>query len=340
MKIVDLRSDTLTKPTLAMRAVMAAAEVGDDVYLEDPTIAALEAKSAELTGKEAALFVSSGTLGNLISIYVMAPKGTEVVMHAKAHTYRYELSGISAVCGAKPLTIDGERGFFTAEQLNAIVSKAVPYYTERTSLVVIENTHNFCGGTVWPLDQLAQVATAATKHGLPLHLDGARLFNAACASKTSVAELAKGATSLTFCLSKGLGAPVGAIIAGDKAFITECRRVRKMLGGGMRQAGIVAAAGIYALDHNVVRLQEDHDHAQMLATALNNSGVATVTEEPQTNIVFATTTVPAAGLVEKLAAQNVRGMAMGPNTLRLVTHLDVDTKAIEQACAAIATLSQ
>ncbi len=339
MKIVDLRSDTITKPTLAMRAVMASAEVGDDVYLEDPTIAALEAKVAELTGKEAALFVSSGTLGNLIPIYVMAPKGTEVVMHAQAHTYRYEQSGISAVCGAKPLIINGERGFFTAAELNAVVSKAVPYYTERTSMVVIENTHNFCGGTVWPLHQLADVASAAASHGLPLHLDGARLFNAACASKTTVAELAKGTTSLTLCLSKGLGAPIGAMIAGDKAFIYECRRVRKMLGGGMRQAGIVAAAGIYALDHHVERLQDDHDHAKMLAAALNKSGVATVTEEPQTNIVFATTTVPAADLVKKLAAHSVRGMAMGSNTVRLVTHLDVDTSDIEHACQVIKTLA-
>lgn len=339
MKIVDLRSDTITKPTLAMRAVMAKAEVGDDVYLEDPSVLALEAKCAELTGKEAALFVSSGTMGNLIPIYIMAAKGTEVIMHAKAHTYRYELSGISAVCGAKPLIIEGDRGFFTAKQLNAAVSKAVPYYTERTSMVVVENTHNFCGGTVWPLDQFTEVVATATSHGLPLHLDGARLFNASCASNTSIADLATGTTSLTFCLSKGLGAPIGAMIAGDKEFIIECRRVRKMLGGGMRQAGIVAAAGIYALDHHVARLQEDHDHAKMLAVALNKSGVATVTEEPQTNIVFATTTVPAAGLVEKLATQNVRGMAMGPNTLRLVTHLDVDTKAIEHACAIITNLA-
>ncbi|NIZ18798.1 aminotransferase class I/II-fold pyridoxal phosphate-dependent enzyme [Spirochaetales bacterium BR151] len=325
MRRVDLRSDTLTKPSEAMRKAMLQAPVGDDVYLEDPTILALEEKAADLLGMESALFVSSGTMGNLIAAYLHAPRGTEVLMHERAHTYRTELSGISAVAGAKPLLASGDRGILKREALEPLMNKRAIYYMERTSAIFIENTHNFCGGSVWNALELVEIADFAREHKLALHMDGARLFNASVASGMSAKEIVKDCHSVTFCLSKGLGAPVGSILAGDRDFVYEARRTRKMLGGGMRQAGMLAAAGIYALDHNIDRLAEDHQHAQFLAKAAKENPIFTQVIEPETNILFLHTDRPAVQIVEKLAQRGIAVLSLDAHTIRFVTHLDVST---------------
>ncbi|WDI34995.1 low-specificity L-threonine aldolase [Entomospira entomophila] len=338
MHKIDLRSDTLTKPSEAMRKVMAHAEVGDDVYMEDPKVLQLEEKAAHILGKESALFVSSGTMGNLIAAYIHAPRGTEVMMHEKAHTYRTELSGISAVAGAKPLLVAGERGILRRSAMEKFISKRSIYYTERTSALFIENTHNFCGGTVWSALELAEAAEFATEYKLALHMDGARLFNASIASGLSAQEIVKDCDSITFCLSKGLGAPVGSMLAGDRDFILEARRVRKMLGGGMRQIGMLAAAGMYALDHNIDRLKEDHDHARILADACRENPLFQNIIEPETNILFVDTVRPAMQIIEKLAQHKIITMALDSHTVRFVTHLDVSSADIHRAAEVIREL--
>ncbi|MCL2520862.1 MAG: aminotransferase class I/II-fold pyridoxal phosphate-dependent enzyme [Spirochaetaceae bacterium] len=337
--MIDLRSDTVTKPSPEMRRLMAAAKVGDDVYREDPTTGRLEEYAAYLTGKEAALLISSGTFGNLLAAMVLARRGTEVLMHEAAHTMIYEQSGISAIVGAKPVTIAGLRGILTAEAVEKKINKAVPYYNEETSLIIIENSHNFCGGTVWSKTELESLAAVANKYNLPIHLDGARIFNAAVAGGLSVKEISSYAGTITFCLSKGLGAPIGSVLCGDKTFIDKALRWRKMLGGGMRQTGVLAAAGLYALENNVERLAEDHNHAQLLAKAFNESDWAQAECEPETNIIFAVTKGPAGEMVAKLKDKGILCFAMGPKRIRMVTHLDVSGSDIAKACEAIKTVS-
>jgi threonine aldolase len=334
--VVDLRSDTVTLPSAAMRDAMAAAPVGDDVFSEDPTIHALEDLAAEMTGKEAALFVPSGCMANLIAQMVHVRRGDEIVLGAGCHTVLHEVGAGAALAGVQYSVIPGN-GLFTAEQVEERV-KAPTFHTPGTGLVWIENTHNAGGGLVFPQPEIEKVAAVCRRYGLPLHLDGARMFNVAVASGRSAAELAAPFDSLSFCLSKGLGAPVGSVLCGTTEFRTAAHRFRKMLGGGMRQAGIVAAAGIFALKHNVDRLAEDHVHARRLAHALAPSPHLRVDPASvQTNIVVARLPVGAAEqLVARCERRGVRFLDLDRRRVRLVTHLDVDGPAIEWAAKVIA----
>jgi threonine aldolase len=337
MTIYDLRSDTVTKPGPGMRKAMADAEVGDDVYEEDPTVNALQDMSAELMGKEAALFVSTGSMGNLIPIYLNCGKGNEFLIEARGHSVQHELAGVAAIAGSLPIMISAPKGFLTPALMEPWIQPDL-YYCAYTRMIVLENTHNGAGGTVYPLDILAQVGAFARQKKLSVHVDGARIFNAAAAARVPAAALCAEADTVTFCLSKGLGAPVGSMICGPRALIAEARRVRKMLGGGMRQAGIIAAAGIYALRHNVERIAEDHENARTIARALAGTKWASVDpEDVETNMVyFRTPGRDAAKVVQALEAQGIRSGATGPDQVRFATHLDVsrdDTKEIVRILA-------
>ena len=332
MHAIDLRSDTVTKPGPGMRKAMAEAEVGDDVYGEDPTVNALQEMAAELMGKEAALFVSTGSMGNLIPIYLNCGKGNEFLIEARGHSVQHELAGVAAIAGSLPIMITAPQGFLTPALMEPWIQPDL-YDHARTRMIVLENTHNAAGGTVYPLDTLKQVGAFARQKRLSVHVDGARIFNAAAAAKVPARTLCADADTVTFCLSKGLGAPVGSMICGPRALIAEARRVRKMLGGGMRQAGIIAAAGIYALRHNVERLAEDHENARSIAQALAGTKWAAVDPmDVATNMVyFRTPGRDAAKVVEALGTQGIQSWATGPDQIRFVTHLDVsrdDTREI------------
>jgi len=325
--MIDLRSDTVTKPTPAMRRVMAEAEVGDDVYGEDPTVNRLQEKAAEITGTEAALFVPSGTMGNQVAIAVHTRPGQEVIVEATSHIYNVEMATMARFSGVQPRVVFGERGVFSAEQVRHAIRPKL-YYLAQTGLVCLENTHNAAGGRIWPLSVARGILEVAHAHGIPVHLDGARIFNASVATSVPVSELVRGFDSVMFCLSKGLGCPVGSLLCGSREFIEEARRVRKALGGGMRQAGILAAAGLYALEHHVERLAEDHENARILAQGLSEIPCLSVTP-PETNIVMVEILrgPTAAELAERLKRRGVLVAPAGAGTearkLRLVTHLDV-----------------
>ncbi|MBC7317968.1 low-specificity L-threonine aldolase [Candidatus Bipolaricaulota bacterium] len=330
--MIDLRSDTVTKPTPEMRRAMAQAEVGDDVYGEDPTVNRLQEKAAEITGMEAALFVPSGTMGNQVAIAVHTRPGQEVIVEAQSHIYNVEMATMARFSGVQPRVIFGERGIFTAEQVrNAIRPKL--YYLAHTGLVCLENTHNAVGGRIWPLSGAREILEVAHAHGIPVHLDGARIFNVSVATGIPVAELVRGFDSVMFCLSKGLGCPVGSVLCGSREFIEEARRVRKALGGGMRQAGVLAAAGLYALEHHVPRLAEDHENAKILAEGLSQIPCLSVWP-PETNIVVVE--ILRGPTAQELAARLKRkGVLVAPagagteaRKLRLVTHLDVSREDI------------
>jgi threonine aldolase len=330
---IDLRSDTVTRPTLAMRDAMARAEVGDDVYGEDPTVKRLEERVAALLDKPAALFVSSGTMGNQLALLVHASRGDEVYAGEGAHCAWYESGAAAALAGVQIVEV-GRGGVFDTHELEAAI-KPRAYYGPNPRLVVVENTHNRGGGRVFPLDALERVATAAWRAELGLHLDGARLWNAAAATGLSMARLARPFDSATVCFSKGLGAPAGSVLVGDAAFIQRAHRFRKMLGGGMRQVGVLAAAALHALDHHVERLALDHAAARALAARLADSDLARrerlrVTE-PETNIVMIDLDVAAEPVVRELASRGVRMSAFGPRRLRAVTHLDVSLVDCERA---------
>lgn len=333
MKTYDLRSDTITKPSDAMRRAMMNAEVGDDVYGEDPSINRLQEMAAELTGKEAAIFVSSGSMGNLISIFLHAGQGREVLCHKDSHIIHHELSSGSALAGAALIGLEGERGILTPGVLTPAV-RPDQYDMCRSGMVEIENT---IGGTCYSREQLEAVSGFARKNGLPLHIDGARLFNAALASGLSAKEVSGFADSVTFCLSKGLGAPVGSCLCGSSKFIAEARRVRKLLGGGMRQAGIIAAAGIYALENNIGRLADDHAGAAKIAAALADCRWADLNPtEVDTNIIFfSTVKQPADTVVKKLAGSGILCGADGADKIRMVTSLAVDKTDIDEICSII-----
>jgi threonine aldolase len=325
--MIDLRSDTVTKPTPAMRKVMAEAEVGDDVYGEDPTVNRLQEKAAEITGTEAALFVPSGTMGNQVAIAVHTRPGQEVIVEATSHIYNVEMATMARFSGVQPRVVFGERGVFSAEQVRQAIRPKL-YYLAQTGLVCLENTHNAAGGRIWPLSVAREILEVAHAHGIPVHLDAARIFNASVATGIPVSELVRGFDSVMFCLSKGLGCPVGSLLCGSREFIEEARRVRKALGGGMRQAGILAAAGLYALEHHVERLAEDHENARILAQGLSEIPCLSVTP-PETNIVMVEILrgPTAAELAERLKRRGVLVAPAGAGTearkLRLVTHLDV-----------------
>ncbi len=334
LKLVDLRSDTVTRPTPAMRAAMAAADVGDDVYREDPSVRGLEERTAELLGKEAALFVPSGSMGNQIAILCHCDRGDEIVAGEGAHCAFYEV-GAAAALGGVQFAFAGKGGLFTADDVLAAI-KPTAYYMPRTRVVAIENTHNRAGGRVFPQKDVLAIAEVARAHGLALHLDGARLWNAAVATGLSMAALAAPFDTASVCFSKGLGAPVGSVLVGSHATVARALRFRKMLGGGMRQAGVLAVAALHALDHHQARLAEDHAAARLIAETIGAVSGAHV-EPPETNIVNVDTPgVPAESVVATARERGVLVGASGPNRVRVVTHLDLSKDDVAWTAQALA----
>jgi threonine aldolase len=339
MKVIDLRSDTVTKPTSAMREAIAQAAVGDDVLGDDPTVKELESETAALLGKEAALFTPSGTMANQVAVRSHTEPGDEILLEAQAHLYYYEGGGPAALSGVMCRCLEGRRGIFTAADLEAALRPANQHFP-RTRLVCLENTHNRGGGKIWSLEQIRDVAAAARKHGLQLHLDGARLWNASVATGIAEREYAAPFDTVSVCFSKGLGAPVGSALVGSQVFIERARRFRKMFGGGMRQAGILAAGALFALRQHRARLAEDHAHARLLAAGLAQiPGLETDPAEVETNMVrFRVRSMPAAQLVQQLQSQGVLVLAAGRDTLRAVTSLMVSTEDIEAAVKTVSSL--
>ena len=341
MNLIDLRSDTVTRPTPAMRRAMAAAEVGDDVFGEDPTVNRLQDLVAELLGTEAALFVASGTMGNQVCIRCHTQPGDELLCEAGAHFLHYEAGAMAALSGVQARTIVGTRGVITVKQIEEAL-RGETYYFPRSRLLTIENTHNLAGGTIFPLDEIARIRQLARERGLAMHLDGARLWNASAASGVALRDYAQHFDSVSVCFSKGLGAPIGSAVAGTKSFIAQARRVRKMFGGGMRQAGMIAAAAIYGLAHHRERLPEDHANARWLAEALHGrGGIMIELDSVQTNIVImniAQTKLSVPAAIEALKKEGVLLGPFGATTLRAVTHLDVNRAEVERAAAVFAKI--
>jgi threonine aldolase len=340
MKIIDLRSDTVTQPTPEMREAMFKAEVGDDVYREDPTVNRLQAMAAQRMSKEDALFVSSGTMGNLIAVLAQCQRGDEVIMGDLGHTFLFEAGGISALGGIFPHTLPNlPDGTLALETIRAAIQPDEIHHPI-TRLIILENTHNRCGGVILKQDYCASVSDLARENSLKVHLDGARIFNAAVALSVSPKELTAFADTVTFCLSKGLAAPVGSVLCGDRAFIDKARRLRKMLGGGMRQAGVMAAAGIVALDQMVDRLADDHRRAADLAKRLSEiPEIAFDMGLPQTNMVFAslkpTVTLNAAGFAKELAQKGIKVGNVAEKRVRMVTHYGIEDEDIKKTVMAI-----
>lgn len=338
-RIIDLRSDTVTKPSLVMRKAMAEAEVGDDVYMEDPTVDRLQARAAEIFGREAGLFVPSGSMGNLACVMAQAERGQEVICEAAGHIYNYEMASMSAIGGVLPRVIAAVDGIMTWEQVGSAIREK-SYARSQTALVALENTHNMAGGTVYPTAVAHEICDQAHDAGLKVHLDGARVFNAATYLDEDVAEMTKKFDSVQFCFSKGLGAPVGSMIVGSKNFIERCRIIRKMLGGGMRQVGVVAAAALVALEDGPKRLRIDHENAQLLAQGLARiPRIGIQPDKVQTNIVIfdvGESGLSSSQFLERLAQRKVLGGAVDARRVRMVTHLDVDRADIEAALHIIA----
>lgn len=336
---VDLRSDTVTQPTPAMRDAMARAEVGDDVFGDDPTVLRLEATVAERLGKEAAVFVPSGTMANQIAVRIHTRPGDEILVEAQAHLYYYEAGGPAALSGVMCRCLPGDRGVFTSADLTAVLRPSDVHFPP-TRLVCVENTHNRGGGKVWPLPALRDVTATAREHGLALHLDGARLWNASVATGIAERDYAALFHTVSVCFSKGLGAPVGSALAGPRDLIQAARRVRKLFGGGMRQVGIIAAGALYALQHHRERLAEDHARARQLAEVL--SGLPGAEVDPatvETNLVyFRVRHRPAAAVVADLKAAGVWVLASGPDTIRAVPNLNVTPEGFAHSLATLRRL--
>lgn len=335
---LDLRSDTVTRPTAAMRAAMAEAPVGDDVYGEDPTVQRLQNRTAELLGKEAAVFVPSGTMSNLIGVRLHCRPGDEMICEAECHLYYYEQAGYAQLSGVAARPVQGVDGVWQPEQLHGLLRPENPHFV-RTRLVCLENTHNRGGGRIQPYPLVETICRWAHDNRLATHLDGARLFNAAVATGIEASRWAQHFDTVSVCFSKGLGAPIGSALAGPRDLIAEAIRHRKVLGGGMRQAGIVAAGALYALEHHVDRLAADHANAQRLAAGIQQiEGLRLQSERVDTNLVFFALE-PAMGTAAELAADlQTRGVlvnATGPTALRAVTHLDVSRPDIDRALAAL-----
>lgn len=335
MSIIDLRSDTVTKPTEAMRQAMARAEVGDDVYGEDPTVNRLQEMAAALLGKKGALFVPSGTMANQLAIRIQTQPGQEVIVESRAHIIRYEQGAAGALAGVQLHWVVGDRGIIGPDQVEAAIRPTDPHSIQ-TALICLENTHNSGGGTIYPLATIERIRSVASAHGIPMHLDGARLFNAVAATTLPPASYAQHFQTVSVCLSKGLGAPAGSLLLSNNLeLINKAKRFRRMYGGAMRQSGILAAAGIYALEHNIGRLKEDHDNAKRLARKLQQ--IPRIKIDPQhvdTNIVIFDVSDPRftpAALVTALKEEGVLINAIGGSSFRAVTHLNVSTSEIDRA---------
>ena len=333
--MIDLRSDTVTRPTEAMRQAMATAEVGDDVFGDDPTVAALESRTAEILGKEAALYMPSGTMTNQVAIRCHTEPGDEIIIEATAHPYFYESGAPAGLSGVMCRLIEGNRGVFTAQQLKALLRPSNIHFPP-TKLLCVENTHNRGGGTIWPIETMEEVANLAHEAGLKTHLDGARLWHACAATGLTEARYAACFDTVSVCFSKGLGAPVGSALAGTADFIQRARRFRKMFGGGMRQAGVIAAAALYALQHHRRRLGQDHAKAKRFAEGLAElPGIQIAPDSVQTNIVFfSLTSISAQQFADSLRKLGVLVGPAGSNLVRAVTHLDISDQQISQALQA------
>jgi threonine aldolase len=321
---IDLRSDTVTKPTPGMLDAILSAKVGDDVYKEDPTVNALERRLAEMFGKAEALFFPTGSMANQAAIKLHTQPGEQLICDKWAHVYNYEGGGVSFNSGVSCKLVDGNRGMITAQQVEENINPPDFYHSPLTSLVCLENTTNKGGGACYELEEIKKIRAVCDAHGLGLHLDGARLFNALVAKKESPETYGKLFDTISICLSKGLGTPLGSVLIGDKAIMKNAMRVRKVLGGGMRQVGFMAAAGIYALDNHITRLADDHQKAKEIGEALSKSSAVKAVETVETNIVifYLNNSVSEKAYLEKLAANNIRISAMGQGKLRIVTHLD------------------
>ncbi len=335
-ELIDLRSDTVTQPTDEMREAMARAAVGDDVFGEDPTVNALEALAAEKVGKEAAVFVPSGTMGNLIAVMAHTQRGDAVILEEEAHTYRFEVGAISALAGVIPNPVPGINGYITPDQVRAAV-RGSNIHIPPARLLCLENTHNRSGGNAFSPQEMDAVCMVAKSLGLAIHLDGARIFNAAVAFGVPASDLTRSADSVMFCVSKALSAPVGSLVAGSREFIARARRYRKMVGGGMRQAGVIAAAGIVALHTMVDRLAEDHANAQRLAEGLADvPGLHVNLERVRTNMVLVEVAPPrtAADFAGRLQQEGVLALPTDSQTLRMVTHRHITAQMVDRAIAA------
>jgi threonine aldolase len=326
--MIDLRSDTVTRPTERMRRAMADAAVGDDGFGEDPTVNRLEAESAARFGGDAALFVPSGSMANLIAVLCHTERGQEVICEHRAHMLEHEMAAIAALAGVMPRAVAGDRGVLSWEAIEREIRPPLAF-NAWTGLIALENTHNLAGGTVTPTAVAREICERARERKIPVHLDGARIFNAAAALGETPLEITRGFDSVSFCLSKGLGAPVGALLVGGRDFIRRARRARKMLGGGMRQAGVLAAAGLVALEDAPGRLHVDHDHARLLA-----EGIGIDPRTIATNIVLHQV-ADAYALFGRLVDRGVLALPIAPTILRMVTHADVDRAGIETAIAAV-----
>ena len=332
--MIDLRSDTVTQPSAEMRRAMATAEVGDDVFRDDPTVRLLEERTAELLAKPAALFVPSGTMANVAAIRAFTHHGDEVICDESSHIVQYEVGAHAALSGVQLRQLPGEFGLLTAEQVREAI-RPENIHVPVSRVVALENTHNRGGGSVYPVGQAREIAEVAHAHGAKVHMDGARLMNACVALGVNSEEYTRHVDSCTLCFSKALGAPVGSAIVGDVEFIERVRRIRKMLGGAMRQVGIIAAGALYTIEHNIDRLAEDHANARRLAAGLAGlPGIEIDPDTVQTNIVIFRVNRPdlsAAGLVKQMGDRGVAFIAFGPDSCRMVTHLDVSRDEIEQA---------
>jgi threonine aldolase len=340
---IDLRSDTVTRPTPAMRAAMSAAEVGDDVFGEDPSVRRLEERVAALLGKEAALFVPSGTMSNQIAVKVHTQPGDEVLCDVDCHIYNYEGGGPAILSAVTCRPLEGDYGIVEPAQFEDKIRPIDPHQV-RTRLVCLENTHNRGGGRIYPLDKIEAISRWARQHGLAMHLDGARLWNAIVATDIPARQWARHFDTVSVCFSKGLGAPIGSALAGPRDLLKQAHRVRKLLGGGMRQAGIAAAGALYALDHHIERLADDHRHAKILARAIADTpGLRLAPPQVDTNLVWcrlAPELGTAKEFAERLKAQGVLALALGAQALRFCTHLDVTTAQAERAAEAIGPAAQ
>ncbi|WP_018249916.1 low-specificity L-threonine aldolase [Orenia marismortui] len=329
MNFIDLRSDTVTQPTENMRTAMVTSKVGDDVYKEDPTINKLERIAAELVGKEAALFVPSGTMGNLLAVMTHTQPGNEIILGANAHIFQYEVGGLAKIAGVQARTLDDSKGIFSAKDLKKSIREEDIHYP-KTGLICLENTHNKAGGVAVPKTKIDEITQIAKAENIPVHLDGARIFNAATELDIAIEELLAEVDTVMFCLSKGLSAPVGSILAGKSDFIERARKNRKMLGGGMRQAGFLAAAGLVAIEEMIERLKNDHQLAKKLARGINSKVVSL--ESVNSNFVILKVNeelYDTKELIEELAQQGIKISYFGPGLLRAVIHNDISNEDID-----------